>query len=660
MREGPSAADCNRASPSISNESVAIASIGASLGVIVGLTLSPAASKGVLSSAKIKTALLSITASEQQPVLETSTVNTTNTANTNTDTAPNPQTPSASQPWLAHYPQGVPHAIDTSAWENLPDFVEENFKKYAASPLCHFMGKDYSYGLIDEQSRYFAAYLQKIGVQAGDRVAVMMVNVPQFLVCVAGILRIGAILVNVNPLYTAPELEHQLQDAGAKVVVVLENFADTVAKVLPQTPSVQHVVIATIGDMLGVKGFVVNFVLRHVRKQIPAFHIPQTTSYQSAIAQGKTASYTPHRAQRDEIAVLQYTGGTTGVAKGAALSHNNLIANTLQAEAWNTPILSKKDGRIQFVNVAALPLYHIFAFTVSMMLTMRLGGSVVLIPNPRDIPAMLKELRRYPITALPAVNTLFNGLVNHPDFKTVDWSALKVSLGGGMAVQSSVAERWLAATGCPICEGYGLSETSPVLSCTPADTKTFSGTIGLPVPSTLMKCIDDQENEVPLGSWGELAAKGPQVMHGYWQRPDETAKTMTADGYLKTGDIGVMDERGYFKIVDRKKDMILVSGFNVYPNEVEDAVAKLPGVLECAVIAVPDAHTGEAVKLFVVKKSPTLSEEEIRKHCHANLAGYKRPKYIEFRTELPKTPVGKILRRVLRDTDPLVKNAPPV
>ncbi len=565
--------------------------------------------------------------------------------------------PSASAPWLAHYPKGVPHTIDTSAWQNLPAFVEENFKKYASSPLCHFMGKDYSYGLIDEHSRYFAAYLQSIGVQPGDRVAVMMVNVPQFMICVAGILRIGAVLVNVNPLYTAPELEHQLGDAGAKVVVVLENFADTVAKVLPKTPSVQRVVVATIGDMLGIKGPVVNFVLRHVRKQIPAFDIPNAQSYRSAIAAGKSATYTPYRAQRHETAVLQYTGGTTGVAKGAALSHDNLIANTLQAEAWNTPILSKKDGRIQFVNVAALPLYHIFAFTVSMMLTMRLGGSVVLIPNPRDLPAMLKELRRYKITALPAVNTLFNGLLNHPDFKTVDWSSLKVSLGGGMAVQSAVAERWLAATGCPICEGYGLSETSPVLSCTPADTKTFSGTIGLPMPSTHMKCIDDNENEVALGEWGELAAKGPQVMQGYWQRPDETAKTMTADGYLKTGDIGVMDERGYFKIVDRKKDMILVSGFNVYPNEVEEVVTHMPGVLECACVAVPDEHTGEAVKLFIVKKDPALTEDAVRQHCRSNLAGYKRPKYIEFRAELPKTPVGKILRRVLRDNDPLVKKA---
>ena len=582
---------------------------------------------------------------------------TTDATNTLNKAASAHSSPSASAPWLAHYPQGVPRSIDTSAWENLPTFVEENFKKYASSPLCHFMGKDYSYALIDEQSRHFAAYLQKIGVQPSDRVAVMMVNVPQFMICVAGILRIGAVLVNVNPLYTAPELEHQLKDASAKVVVVLENFAETVSKVLPKAPSVQHVVVATIGDMLGIKGVLVNFVLRHVRKQIPAFHIAGANSYQDAIAQGQAASYTPYRAKRDEIAVLQYTGGTTGVAKGAALSHDNLIANTLQAEAWNIPVLQTKNGRTEFVNVAALPLYHIFAFTVSMLLTMRLGGSLVLIPNPRDLPAMLKELRRYRVTALPAVNTLFNGLVNHPDFKTVDWSGLKVSLGGGMAVQSAVAEQWLAATGCPICEGYGLSETSPVLSCTPADTKFFSGTIGLPMPSTSMKCIDDDENEVPIGTWGELAAKGPQVMQGYWQRPDETAKTMTADGYLKTGDIGVMDERGYFKIVDRKKDMILVSGFNVYPNEVEEVVAQLPQVMECAVVAVPDEHTGEAVKLFVVKKDPRLTEDTIRQHCRANLAGYKRPKHIEFRTELPKTPVGKILRRVLRDNDPLVKKA---
>ena len=322
-----------------------------------------------------------------------------------------------------------------------------------------------------------------------------------------------------------------------------------------------------------------------------------------------------------------------------------------QSNAW----VSANTREGSEIIITALPLYHIFAFTVSMMLTMRLGGSVVLIPNPRDIPAMLKELRRYRITALPAVNTLFNGLVNHPDFKTVDWSGLRVSLGGGMAVQSTVAEKWLAATGCPICEGYGLSETSPVLSCTPADTKTFSGTIGLPMPSTIMKCIDDEGHEVPMGSPGELVAQGPQVMQGYWQRPDETAKTMTADGFLKTGDIGIMDERGYFKIVDRKKDMILVSGFNVYPNEVEEAVSRMPGVLECAVVAVPDEHTGEAVKLFVVKKDPALHEDTIRHYCRENLAGYKRPKYIEFRAELPKTPVGKILRRVLRDQDPLVQ-----
>ncbi len=561
--------------------------------------------------------------------------------------------PSSQAPWLAHYPKGIPHTIDTSEWENLPQFVEDNFKRYASSPLAHFMGKDYSYGQIDQLSRQFASYMQQAGIQPGDRVAVMMVNVPQFLIAVAAILRIGAILVNVNPLYTATELEHQLKDSGTKMVVVLENFADTVAAVLPKT-QVKQVVVATIGDLLGIKGPVVNFVLRHVRRQIPAFNIPQAVSFKAALAQGKSGQFTPHYGQRHDTAVLQYTGGTTGVAKGAALSHDNLIANTLQAEAWNIPVLqTNAEGRAQFVNVAALPLYHIFAFTVSMMLTIRMGGSIVLIPNPRDLPAMIKELKRYPITALPAVNTLFNGLVNHPDFKQIDWSHLRISLGGGMAVQSAVAAKWLKATGCPICEGYGLSETSPVVSCTPADTKEFSGTIGLPMPSTSVKCIDDDENEVPLGEAGEIAVKGPQVMHGYWQRPDETAKTMTADGYLKTGDMGVMDERGYIKIVDRKKDMIVVSGFNVYPNEVEDTVTRIDGVLECAVVGVPDENSGEAVKLFVVKSDEALTEKAIRRYCKEHLAGYKRPKHIEFRSELPKTPVGKILRRELRDQDPL-------
>ena len=573
------------------------------------------------------------------------------------------QTPSTNRPWLGQYPEGMPTEIDTSKYENLTDLLSDSFKNFADRNACVFMGKGFTYKLLNEQSQHLASYLQQTGIKPGDRVAVMMINVPQYLIAVGAILRIGAILVNVNPLYTPHELEHQLKDSQAKAIIVLENFAATVQACLSSVP-LKHVITATIGDMLGlVKGTVVNFVLRTVRKQIPAFSITDSVSWQDALAQGAKKPYTAYRSKTDDVAVLQYTGGTTGVSKGAALTHGNIVANVLQADAWNAPALKTIDSQEQFTTVVALPLYHIFAFTVSMLVTLRVGGLCILIPNPRDLSAMLKDLSKQPFHCIAAVNTLFNGLLNHEDFDKVNWHSLKVTLGGGMAVQSAVAQRWLERTGCPICEGYGLSETSPIASANRTDTKNFSATIGLPLPSTSMKIITEDDQEMPLVAqtnaagkevWlsgpGEIAIKGPQVMQGYWQRPDETAKSMTPDGYFKSGDIGVMDERGYFRIVDRKKDMVLVSGFNVYPNEVEEVVARMPGVLECAVVSVPDDKTGEAVKLFVVKKDPNLTEQAIRDFCHAELTGYKRPKYIEFRTELPKTPVGKILRRELRNS----------
>ncbi|MDB5857812.1 MAG: long-chain-fatty-acid--CoA ligase-like protein, partial [Ramlibacter sp.] len=490
---------------------------------------------------------------------------------------------------------------------------------------------------------------QGLGLAKGDRVAIMMPNVPQYPVAVAAILRAGFVVVNVNPLYTPRELEHQLKDSGAKAIVIIENFASTLQQCIANTP-VQHVVLAAMGDMLGgLKGGLVNYVVRKVKKMVPAYSLPGAVKFKDAVARGTRGTLRKPEVKADDVAVLQYTGGTTGVSKGAVLLHRNVIANVLQSEAWNAPVLDKVPKDEQLTGICALPLYHIFAFTCSMMLGLRMGALQVLIPNPRDLPAVLKELAKHKFHSLPAVNTLFNGLANHPDFGKVDWSNLKISIGGGMAVQGAVAKLWLEKTGCPICEGYGLSETSPSASCNPVTSTQYTGTIGVPLPSTEMKCLDDDGNEVPLGQPGEIAIKGPQVMAGYWQRPDETAKVMTPDGFFKSGDIGVMDERGYFKIVDRKKDMVLVSGFNVYPNEVEDVVMMLPGVSECAVVGVPDEKTGEAVKLVIVRKDPGLTEEKVREYCQANLTGYKRPRVIEFRTDLPKTPVGKILRRELRD-----------
>jgi long-chain acyl-CoA synthetase len=456
-------------------------------------------------------------------------------------------------------------------------------------------------------------------------------------------------VVNVNPLYTPRELEHQLKDSGAKAIVIIENFASTLQQCIAATP-VKHVVLAAMGDQLGLlKGALVNYVVRNVKKMVPAFDLPGAVRFNDAVAQGTRGTVRPVAIGPDDVAVLQYTGGTTGVSKGAVLLHRNVIANVLQSEVWNSPVMARVPAGEQPTGVCALPLYHIFAFTVGMMLGMRTGGKLILIPNPRDLKGFLKELSRHTFHSFPAVNTLFNGLANHPDFKTVNWGNLKVSVGGGMAVQGAVAKLWLEKTGCPICEGYGLSETSPSASCNPVTSTEYTGTIGVPLPSTDMKLLDDEGHDVPLGQPGEIAIKGPQVMAGYWQRPDETAKVMTPDGFFKSGDIGVMDERGYFRIVDRKKDMVLVSGFNVYPNEVEDVVARLEGVLECAVVGVADEKTGEAVKLVIVKKDQGLTEEKVREYCRANLTGYKQPRVIEFRTDLPKTPVGKILRRELRD-----------
>ena len=552
--------------------------------------------------------------------------------------------------WLSSYPAGVPADIDASIYPSLVALMEESFQKHANKVAYSFMGKDISFAQTDRLSQAFAAYLQSLGLAKGDRVAIMMPNVPQYPVAVAGILRAGFVVVNVNPLYTPRELEHQLKDSGAKAIVIIENFANTLEKCLEAT-SVKHVVLCAMGDQLGwLKGSLVNYVVRHVKKMVPPFNLPLAVRFNSAIAKGEGALFSKPAIHADEVAVLQYTGGTTGISKGAVLLHRNLIANVLQSEAWNQPVMVKVPANEQPTGVCALPLYHIFAFTVGMMLSMRTGGKLILIPNPRDIPAVLKELAKHRIHSFPAVNTLFNGLANHPDFNTVDWSHLKVSVGGGTAVQSSVAKLWVDKTACPICEGYGLSETSPSASCNVVTDTAYTGTIGIPLPSTYMKLLDDDGNETPPGQSGEIAIKGPQVMAGYWQRPDETAKVMTADGYFKSGDIGTVDARGYFKIVDRKKDMILVSGFNVYPTEIEDVVAQLAGVLECACIGMADDQTGEAVKLVIVKKDPNLSEAAVRAHCKENLTGYKQPKVIEFRADLPKTPVGKILRRELRDS----------
>jgi long-chain acyl-CoA synthetase len=550
--------------------------------------------------------------------------------------------------WLKQYPAGVPADIDATRYPSLVDLLEESFAKFRERRAFICMDKSISYRDLDEMSMALAAYLQSKGLPRGARIALMMPNVLQYPVSTAAVLRAGYAVVNVNPLYTPRELEHQLKDSGAEAIVVLENFAPAVQQVLGKT-AVKHVIIGSMGDMLGLKGVIVNFVVRRVKKMVPPFSIPGAVSFNDAMAAGRTMKLDKPKLGPDDIAFLQYTGGTTGVSKGAILLHRNILANVLQNDAWLQPALRKPPQVDQLFIVCALPLYHIFALTACFLLAMRAGGVNLLIPNPRDMPGFVKELMKYQINSFPAVNTLYNALLHTPGFDKVDFSKLKTSFGGGMATQKAVAEAWLKTTGCAMSEGYGLSETSPTLTCNPADTDQFSGSIGVPVPSTYISIRDDEGKEVPLGEAGEICAKGPQVMAGYWNRPDETAKVMTSDGFFRTGDIGVMTADGYTKIVDRKKDMILVSGFNVYPNEIEEVIASHPGVRECAVIGVEDARSGEAVKAFVVKKDANLTAEDVIKFCATQLTNYKVPKQIEFRTDLPKTNVGKILRRELRD-----------
>jgi long-chain acyl-CoA synthetase len=559
--------------------------------------------------------------------------------------------------WTANYPKGVPAEIDFSGYQSCVQLFDEAIAAFKQRRAFVCSGTSMTYGELDTRSRQFAAWLQSKGLERGARVAIMMPNVLQYPVAILGILRAGCIVVNTNPLYTPRELEHQLKDSGADAIIVLENFASVLAQCIAHT-KIRHVVLATIGDSLGMaKGAIYNFVVRNVKKLVPAYALENATPFNETLSEGARLTYTPVTLKADDVAFLQYTGGTTGVSKGATLLHRNIIANVLQSEAWLQPALAKGPPIDQMVVVCALPLYHIFALTVCCLLGMKTGALVVLITNPRDLGQFLKDIKPFKVNSLPAVNTLYNALVHHPDFNKVDWSGLISSNGGGMAVQKAVAERWFAATKCPVIEGYGLSETSPSATCNPADATEYSGTIGLPLPSTEIAIRDDDGNDVALGTAGEICIRGPQVMAGYWNRPDETAKVMCPDGYFKSGDIGIMDERGYTRIVDRKKDMILVSGFNVYPNEIEGVVVTHPAVLECAAIGVPDEHSGEVVKLFVVRKDSTLTEKQLADFLKDQLTGYKKPRYIEFRDELPKTNVGKILRRELRDKELLKKAA---
>jgi long-chain acyl-CoA synthetase len=547
--------------------------------------------------------------------------------------------------WLKHYPPGVPAEIDYGRYRSIGALFEECVAKYRDRPAYTNLGRTLGFGDLDRLSRNFGAWLQGRGLAKGARVAVMMPNCLQYPVCIFGILRAGYVVVNVNPLYTARELEHQLRDSGAEAIVILENFAHVLQEVIAKTP-LKHVVVAALGDLLGLKGAIVNFVLRKVKKMVPRWEIAGAVRFNAMLEEGAGAALKPAEAGHEDLAFLQYTGGTTGVSKGAMLLHRNILANLEQAMAWVKPFLKGDDRQ---VIITALPLYHILSLTANALLMMRMGGCNVLITNPRDIPAFVKELGKHRFTIFTGVNTLFNALMNHPGFANVDFSALKVSMGGGMAVQKAVADRWKKATGCTLVEAYGLSETSPAVTINPLDLKEYSGSIGLPVPSTEVVLRGDDGREAPLGSPGEICVRGPQVMKGYWNSPAETAKVLGRDGFLATGDVAVMDEKGYVRIVDRKKDMLLVSGFNVYPNEIESVVMMHPGVLECAVIGVPDEHSGEAPKLFVVKRDAALTEADLRRHCAENLTGYKRPKIIEFRKELPKTNVGKILRRALRE-----------
>ena len=552
------------------------------------------------------------------------------------------------KPWLNRYPEGVPAEIDLNEYSSILDIFNQSCEKYRKQTAYINFDKALTFDDLDRLSGQFAAFLQSRGLKKGDRIAVMMPNILQYPVVIFGAMRAGLVVVNTNPMYTARELKHQLTDSGARAIVIVENFANVLEKVRGDVP-VELVVTTRIGDLLGFpKGALLNFVLKHVKKAIPGFNLPSAVRFSAALGEGAGKSLQEVELGHDDLAFLQYTGGTTGVAKGAMLSHRNLVANMQQAKAW---MLSAGIGQDAEMVVTALPLYHIFALTANCLSFMAMGGVNLLITNPRDMDGFLKELQKYPFTYMPGVNTLFNGLLNTPGFAELDFSNFKGALGGGMAVQRAVAEHWKEVTGTPLIEAYGLTETSPAACINPMDIEGFNGCIGLPISSTECGIMDEDEKLLPQGERGELVVRGPQVMMGYWQRPEETAKVITEDGWLRTGDIALMTEDGFFKIVDRKKDMILVSGFNVFPNEIEDVVALHPKVLEVAVIGVPDAKSTEAVKLFVVKSDPSLTEEEIRAYCKEELTGYKRPRHIEFRDELPKSNVGKILRRELRDEE---------
>ena len=552
------------------------------------------------------------------------------------------------KPWLKSYPEGVPAEIDLGAYASIVDIFHQSCASYRERTAYLNFDRALSFGDLDRHSRDFAAWLQSKGMRKGDRIALMMPNILQYPIALFGAMRAGMVIVNTNPMYTPRELRHQLQDSGARAIVIVDNFAHVLQKVLDDV-EVEHVITTRIGDMLGFpKGLVVNFALKYLKKAIPDFRLPHSTRFNDALAEGAKHTLKPVGLGLDDLAFLQYTGGTTGVAKGAMLTHGNLVANMQQSKAWMIPAGIGQD--VEYV-ITALPLYHIFALTANCLVYLAVGGVNVLITNPRDLPGLVNELKKVPFSVFPGVNTLFNGLLNTPGFAELDFSTLKGALGGGMAVQRAVAERWLQVTGTPLVEAYGLTETSPGACINPMDMEEFNGCIGLPIPSTECAIMNDEGKLLPQGEVGELVIRGPQVMKGYWQRPEETAKVMTEDGWLRTGDVATMTEEGFFKIVDRKKDMILVSGFNVFPNEIEDVIALHPKVLEVAVIGVPDAKSTEAVKVFVVKSDPSLTEDEIRAWCAEQLTGYKRPRHIEFRDELPKSNVGKILRRELRDEE---------
>ena len=547
--------------------------------------------------------------------------------------------------WLQSYPPGIPPEIDISHISSLVDLFEESCRKYADKMAYVSMGVEMTYRELDKLSSDFAGWLQAKGLKKGDRVALMMPNMLQYPVALFGTLRAGCVVVNCNPLYTARELEHQLKDSGATTIVIVDNFAVTLQEVIAKT-KIKHVIVTPMGEMLGVlKGALVNFVVKHVKKLVPAWSLPQSINFTTALAEGRRNGMKAVALTHDDLAFLQYTGGTTGVSKGAMLTHRNITSNVMQAYSWIKPVV--REGE-EFI-VTALPLYHIFALTANCLTFLMIGASNLLIANPRDIPGFIKEWSKYPITVVTGVNTLFNALLNNADFAKLDFSTLRVTLGGGMAVQAPVAERWLKTTQSALLQAYGLTETSPAATMNPLHVHSFNGSIGLPISSTEVVIRDDSGSDVTLGQVGEICIRGPQVMTGYWQRPEETEHVMFADGFLHTGDMGYMDPQGYVFLVDRKKDMILVSGFNVYPNEVEEVIAMLDGVSEVAAIGVADEHSGEAVKIFVVRKDPTLTADAIIAHCRAQLTGYKVPKHVEFRGDLPRTNVGKILRRALKE-----------